>query len=50
MNRMIKTKLVVLYNEDKEVLKKIEDENVNFGRLVRSLLLKWYLDGLKDTK
>lgn len=47
MNRSKKNKLVVFYEEDNKVLEKIEKENINFNRLVKSLLLEWYYKGIK---
>ena len=38
----VKTKIVCFYPEDVEILNKIEKENINFNRLVRSLLAKWF--------
>lgn len=44
MNKFQKTKLFVFYKEDKEIYDKIQNDKVNFQRLIRSLLTKWYYD------
>jgi len=40
--KFIKQTNIYLFEEDREILEKIEREEINYNRLIRSLLAEWF--------